>query len=175
LKRVLIRLLLLPASLVCLSCGNSNPGRAAASGIPYRALLTNNVSAGSESAGIFILNAEDDVRANVAEISAGEFPGMMVVTPNLAQTLVFSGNGTAASDNQFSIINNASEQNAAHVTLPGGTESFVVSPDSSTAYIAVPTAQVVGANRCDQRTGRRSRGSLYCDQQQWKPNSWLQR
>jgi len=146
LKRVLIRLLLLPASLVCLSCGNSHPGAAPISGVKYRALVTNDVSAGSESAGIFILNAEDDARAPAAPISAGETPGMMVVTPNLAQTLVFSGNGTPASDDQFSIINNASEQNAAHVILPGMTESFVVSPDSSFAYIAVPAAQVIGGN-----------------------------
>jgi len=67
---------------------------------------------------------------------------MMVVTPNLAQTLVFSGNGTQFSDNQFTIIDNASESAASHVILPGMTESFVVSPDSSTAYVAVPTAPV---------------------------------
>jgi hypothetical protein len=42
------------------------------------------------------------------------------------------------------MINNASESTAAHVTLPGMTESFVVSPDSSTAYVAVPTAPVIG-------------------------------
>jgi hypothetical protein len=69
---------------------------------------------------------------------------MMVLTPNLGLTLVFSGIGTQASDNQFTVINNASESAVGHVTLPGLTESFVVSPDSSTTYVAVPTASVVG-------------------------------
>jgi hypothetical protein len=49
-----------------------------------------------------------------------------------------------SSDNQFTIINNTSETAAGHVILPGMTESFVVSPDSSTAYVAVPTAPVIG-------------------------------
>jgi hypothetical protein len=68
----------------------------------------------------------------------------MVVTPNMAQTLVFSGNGTPFSDNQFTILNNATESATGHVGLPGMTYSFVVSPDSSTAYVAVPTGAVTG-------------------------------
>ena len=68
----------------------------------------------------------------------------MVVTPNRALTLVFSGSGTQASDNQFSILDNNKENGTNRLFLPGTTESFVVSPDSSTAYIAVPTAPVVG-------------------------------
>src|ERR1035438_9988749 len=69
---------------------------------------------------------------------------MMVVTPNRAFTLVFSGTGTQSSDNIFSVINNSTEQNVAHQTLPGMTESFVASPDSSVAYVAIPTAPVIG-------------------------------
>jgi hypothetical protein len=68
----------------------------------------------------------------------------MVVTPNLALTLVFSGTGTQSSDNLFTIINNSTESNVAHQTLPGMTESFVVAPDSSAAYVAIPTAPIVG-------------------------------
>lgn len=143
-KRVLILLLFLPTTLSWLSCGGSAAGGTKTSGLKYRAFITNNVSAGTESAGVFILDAENDVRGNAAPIAAGNSPGMMVVTPNMAETLVFSGNGTLTSDNQLSFIDNATEQNSAHVTLPGMTESFVVSPDSSTAYVAVPTAPVVG-------------------------------
>jgi hypothetical protein len=69
---------------------------------------------------------------------------MMVLTPNRTQTLVFSGSGTQGSDNQLTILNNAGESAAGHVTLPGMTESFVVSPDSSATYVAIPTAPVVG-------------------------------
>jgi hypothetical protein len=145
LKKVLILLFILPTSL-WLSCGGYSPSSSntQTSGLKYRAFITNDVSAGSASAGVYVVDASKDVRPPVSPISAGSTPGMMLVTPNRALTLVFSGDGTQFSDNIFSIINNASESNAAHLTLPGITESFVVSPDSSTAYVAVPGAQVVG-------------------------------
>jgi hypothetical protein len=145
LKKVLILpFFLLPASLMWLSCGSSPPPNHSTSGLKYRAFLTNRVSAGSEAAGVYIVNAQTDVRAPVGPISAGNTPTMMVLTPNQAQTLVFSGNGTQFSDNQFTLINNASESATEHVILPGMTASFVASPDSSTAYVAVPTAPVIG-------------------------------
>ncbi len=146
LKRALILLFfLLPASLVCLSCGNSAPsGGTQTSGVKYRAFITNSVSAGTLAAGVYIVDAQNDVRARANAISAGNNPGMMVVTPNRTQTLVFSSTGTQASDNQFTVISNAGESASGHVTLPGLTESFVVSPDSSAAYVAVPTAPLVG-------------------------------
>jgi hypothetical protein len=145
LRKALPLLLALLAASLWLSCGGGGSAPAPkTSGIAYRAFVTNYVSAGSSSAGVDIVNAAADVRANVAPIAAGNNPGMMVVTPNMAATLVFSGNGLLSSDNQFTIINNTSETAAGHVILPGMTESFVVSPDSSTAYVAVPTAPVPG-------------------------------
>jgi hypothetical protein len=145
LKKIPILLLfVLPASLICLSCGGSSPSATKTSGLPYRAFISNSVSSGSSSAGVYIVNALSDVRPGVAPIPAGNNPGMMVLTPNLALTLVFSGIGTQASDNQFTVINNSTESAAGHVSLPGLTESFVASPDSSTAYIALPTGSVVG-------------------------------
>ena len=147
LKKALILLIfLLPASLLWLSCGgySSPSSNTQTSGLKYRAFITNNVSSGSGLAGIFIVDAVRDVRPIISPISAGNTPGMMVVTPNRAHTVVFSGSGTAFSDNQLSLINNAAETVANKVTLPGRTESFVVSPDSSSVYVAVPTAPVVG-------------------------------
>jgi hypothetical protein len=147
LKRALILLFfLLPASLMWLSCGGSSPSSTQTSGLQFRAFISNSVSAGTLAAGVYVLNAQIDERAHASAISAGNTPGMMVVTPNLTQTLVFSGSGTQTSDNQFTIINNAGESASGHVTLPGITESFVVSPDSSTAYVAVPSASVVGGS-----------------------------
>ena len=145
-KRVLILLLfLLPASLLELSCGSSAPSSSGGgSGLKYRAFVTNNVTSGSGSAGVYIVNAQTDVRALVSPIAAGNTPGIMVLTPNRTLTLVFSGNGTQFSDNQFTIINNATEAAVASATLPGVTESIVVSPDGSAAYVAVPTAPVIG-------------------------------
>jgi len=107
-KVAILLFFLLPASLVLLSCGNATPSSSKTSGIKYRAFLSNWVSAGTESAGVYIVNALDDVRGNVAPISAGNTPTVMVLTPNRAQTLVFSGNGTQSSDNSFNLINNAS-------------------------------------------------------------------
>jgi hypothetical protein len=145
LRRSLLSLLfLLPACLLELSCGGSAPASTQTSGVKYRAFITNNVSAGTASAGVFILDAENDLRSPAAPISAGNTPGMMVVTPNRNQTLVFSGSGTLSSDNQLSFINNASESNSGHLSLPGLTESIVISPDSSGGYVAVPTAPVIG-------------------------------
>jgi len=147
LKKALILLFsLLPASLILLSCGSTPSSSTQTSGVKYRAFVTNAVSAGTGSAGVFIVDAAKDVRPLplTSPISAGNTPGMMVLTPNRGQTLVFSGTGTQFTDNQFTIINNTSESAAAHVTLPGPTESFVVSPDGSATYVAVPTAQVIG-------------------------------
>jgi hypothetical protein len=139
-KTLICLLLLLPATSIWLSCGYSSPSSTQTSMPTYRAFISNSVNGG----GVYVVNAQTDVRAGGAPISAGNTPGMMVLTPNRAQTLVFSGNGLPSSDNLFSLINNASQQASAHAVLPGMTESFVVSPDSSTAYIAVPTAPVVG-------------------------------
>lgn len=130
--------------MMWLSCGSSSPASTTTSGLKYRAFITNNVSSGTAVASIYILDAQNDIRPSISPISAGNTPGMMIATPNRAQTLVFSGSGTQFSDNLLSFINNASEQNAAHLTLPGLTESIVVSPDSSAAYAAVPTAPVIG-------------------------------
>jgi hypothetical protein len=148
LKRALILVLfLLPANVMWLSCGGASSSSTTTSHLKYRAFVTNSVSSGSGAAGVYIVNAATDVRAVTSPISAGNTPGMMVLTPNRAQTLVFSGRGTQSSDNQLSIVNNAGEGVASRLTLPGLTESFVVSPDSSTAYVAVPTAQVVGQSQ----------------------------
>ncbi|MGA9527832.1 MAG: hypothetical protein WBS24_06935 [Terriglobales bacterium] len=139
-KKLLIPVVWLIITVTLLSCGSSGPS-SKTSGIPYRAFVSNSVG----NTGLFIVNADDDQHPlGLAPISAGQTPGMMVVTPNRAQTLVFSGSNTQSSDNSFTIVNNSSESNAAHLTLPGYTESFVVSPDSSTAYVAVPNAPNVG-------------------------------
>ena len=144
-NRVLLRVgFLLSASLTLLGCGSSAPSSRTVSGIAYRAFFTEQVSAGTASAGIYIVDAQHDLRNTASVIGAGNTPGQMVLTPNRAQTLVFSGYEGAGSDNQFTVIDNAKETAAGHVVLPGFTESFVVSPDSSTAYVAVPTATVVG-------------------------------
>ncbi len=139
-KRALILVsFLLPVSLLFLSCGSSYNGNSSGggSGAKFRAFISQDVSAGNVAAGVQIIDAEKDTRAFVSPISAGATPGLMVVTPNRVQTLVFS-----AADNKLTVISNRAESDSGSITLPGFTESFVVSPDSQTAYIAVPTATV---------------------------------
>ena len=148
-NRVLILLLsLLPVSLILLSCGGySAPSNGTGSGVKYRAFITNRVSAGTGFAGVYVVDAANDLRAAVSPISAGSTPGMMVLTPNRNLTLVFSpGINPLFPENQLTLISNSAESAVGRVTLPGGTESFVVSPDSSAAYVAVPapTVPVVG-------------------------------
>lgn len=137
-------------ALTLASCGSSSSGPKT-SGISYRAFVSNSVSA-STLAGLFIVNAETDVHPlTLSPISAGTSPGMMVVTPNRKQTLVVTSYNNCSPTPpspacQFSIITNAAESNASNLTLPGYSESVIVSPDSSTAYVAVPSAKVVNSN-----------------------------
>lgn len=117
-----------------LSCGRSRT--ASAPRVVSRVFVSQDVGAG---AGLLVVDAARDVRAFQSPISAGATPGMLVVTPNRVQTLAFSSTGNA-----LSLVSNSSEATSATVTLPGFTESIVVSPDSLTAYIAIPTAAMVG-------------------------------
>jgi len=141
LKRALFLLfLLLAASLALPSCGsNSSSSTTTGNGLTNRAFFSENVNAGTIGAGVYIVDAQKDIDPGIAPISAGNTPGMMVLTPNRTQTLVFSAAG-----DQLTVITNATESAAGQISLPGLTESIVVSPNSSTAYAAVPTATVVG-------------------------------
>ncbi|MFI5111161.1 MAG: hypothetical protein ACHP78_20250, partial [Terriglobales bacterium] len=67
LKRVL-SLFLLSASLVFLSCGSSAPSSQPVSGLKYRALVSQDVSAGNVSAGLITVDAQLDVQAGVSPI-----------------------------------------------------------------------------------------------------------
>jgi hypothetical protein len=143
LKRALILVsFLLPVSLLFLSCGSSSSSSGSTgSGLKFRAFISQDVNAGNVTPGVQIIDAAKDVRAPVASISAGATPGLMVVTPNRVQTLVFS-----PADNNLTFISNAGESASGRITLPSFTESIVVSPDSLTGYVALPTAFVGGHN-----------------------------
>jgi len=143
-RALLLFFILLAATLTLLSCGNTPSSNSSLSGVAYRAFFSEQVSAGTISAGLYIVDARNDLRAAVGPMGAGATPGKMVVTPNRAQTLVFSGYLGAGSDNLLTVITNAQEAGTGSLSLPGFTESIVVSPDSNTAYIAIPTATVVG-------------------------------
>lgn len=127
-------------SLLFLSCGYSSPSSSSnTSAIKFRALVSQDVSGGNVAAGVQIVDTQTDLLFLGTLINAGATPGMMVVTPNRNATLVFS-----KADLSLNVITNAAETNAGHATLLGATQSIVVSPDSSTTYVAVPTWAVTG-------------------------------
>ena len=126
-----------------LNCGYSSSS-APGSYLPYRAFFSEQVSAGTIAAGVYIVDARHDLDPGGAPMLAGNTPGKMVLTPNRALTLVFSGYLGPGSDNVLTVIANSKETAAGNLALPGFTESIVSSPDSNSAYVAVPTAKVVG-------------------------------
>jgi hypothetical protein len=160
LRKLLLAVCLLFVCLGALSCGGSSSSSTTkTSGITFRVFVTNSVSAAT-AAGVYIVNGQNDVHPpSLAPISAGNTPGMMVVTPNLANTVVFSGNNTASSDNQLTVISNGTESATGHLALPGYTQSIVISPDSSTALassgvtgqVPVPSVQYLAINNDGSR------------------------
>jgi len=138
-KAVILVSSLLPVSLLLLSCSGTTSSGSSTSGLKFRAFVSQDVSGGSVGAGVQIIDAQTDRQGFVSPIAAGATPGMMVVTPSLGQTLVFS-----PADNALTFINNAAEAPSNRIILPGFTESLVVTSDSETGYVAVPTAAIVG-------------------------------
>jgi hypothetical protein len=148
LRRALLFLCLLVFTAVGLvSCGSSsNSSQATTSGLKFRALVSQDVSTGTIlGAGLIIINAEKDARAPVAPISltnfSSFFPGMMVVSDNRQITLAVS-NPT----NTIGIFANSQEKAIASVSLPGNTDSVVISTDGLTGYAAAPSAPVPAGN-----------------------------
>jgi hypothetical protein len=91
---------------------------------------------------LFIIDALRDVRANAAPISAGGsfLPENMYLADNRSTTLAVSN-----SNNMLGVFNNKTEASAGTVTLPGPSDSVLLSPDATTGYAAVPTAASPGS------------------------------
>ncbi len=142
-KKTLIGLaVLVAASVTIVSCGGSSPSSSRhMSGLKFRAFVSNPLSSGG--AVINIVDATQDLLspATVSLVGLVPQPGLMVVSPDLRFTTVFSPPGDLA------VIDNATEateSGAPIISLPGLTESVVIANDSVTAYAAVPTAAVSG-------------------------------
>jgi len=142
---ILIALLMYAAALL-LGCGNnySNLTKGSTGPVPHRALVAQDISAGSAAASLQIVNADTDIKQLVGAMapSSSWSPKKMVVTPNRNSTVVFSS--LNPSDHSLFVANNLKSTVGAAIVLPGMTQSFVVSPDSTTVYAAVPTAPVTG-------------------------------
>lgn len=97
-----------------------------------------------------IVDALHDILSTSVVTLAGDSaqPGLMALSPNLKFTLIYSsaGNSVTVVDNSTEAVATASGSTS---TLPpfalaGPTESIAVSPFSTSAYAAVPTAPVSG-------------------------------
>jgi hypothetical protein len=119
--------------------GTSTPSTATASGVKFRAFVSQDVSSSGSTAGLDIIDASLDRLVRAPGVSTGGAPGMMAVANNKALTLVFD-----AFSNSITAVNNKQETVAGNVVLPGWTESIAITTDATAGFAAVPTAPVAG-------------------------------
>ena len=68
------------AGLGLVSCGSA-PKKESASGLPDRVLASQGVSSASTFGALIIINGQTDTVARAAELSAGNSPGLMAISP----------------------------------------------------------------------------------------------
>ena len=138
------------AGMFLVSCGGYAKPKGTNSGFGFRAFVSNPLqpSSGGNFAVLNIVDAAKDSNTGLTVNLSGTstFPGMMALSSNLKNTLVFSSTG-----NTITVVDNATEAIAQTNTTPipaipllGPTESMLVWIDSTTAYVAVPGALVNG-------------------------------
>lgn len=159
-KRLLLSLfVLIAASVTIISCGGSGNSSSTAhkpSGLTFRVFISNPLfptGAGATGTSLPVLNIVDalhDILSTsvVALTGASAQPGLMALSPNLKFTLVYSptGNSVTVIDNSTEAVATASGSTSPlpPFALAGATESIAVSPFTTSAYVAVPTAPVSG-------------------------------
>jgi len=157
LKRILASIFVLIAVSVVISCGYNNSSSSTnthkPSGLPFRVFVSNPLFPNGTGTNLPVLNIVDAMHdvlsvSVVSLLGDSAQPGLMAVSPNLQFTLIYSPSG-----NSVTVIDNATETVAtatgtttalSPIALPGFTESIAISPFSTSAYAAVPTAPVVG-------------------------------
>jgi len=126
-KSALLPAVLAVASFSFVSCGSSP------STLTTRVLASQSVSSPTASAGLVLINGEDDALVRGA-ISAGNSPGLMTLTPNRALLLAFD-----SSSNNVEVVNSVRQSLEGNIQLTGPTTSMVALATGS-GYAAVPTA-----------------------------------
>ena len=136
------------------SCGGSKStsNQHKVSGLKFRAFVSNPLfpSGVGNAPVINIVNALQDIVSfsTIGLLGNSDQPGVMVVSPDLSRTLVFSptGNTISVVDNRTETIASitGSTTNVPTITLPGFSESMFIAKDNVSAYAAVPSAPVTG-------------------------------
>jgi hypothetical protein len=149
LQRTLSTLAVFTAAAWLLSCSNYNSRsrRGTTSGLRFRAFVSNPVHPNIGGGGVPALDIVDASRdllspygvslstlsANVADA------GMMALSPNHDRTLVMSPR-----DSKLAVVDNVKETVVGAFALPGPSESFFISSDNNTLFVAIPSAPVSG-------------------------------
>jgi hypothetical protein len=135
-------------ALSMVSCGGYGSTKSSSSGFGFRAFVSNPLQP-SAAGNLPVLSIVDAAKDSYTGLSVGlegssSFPGLMTVTPNLKDTLIFSSTG-----NTIAVVDNASEALAQGtsaglpaIPLLGPTESMLPYIDSQTLFVAVPSAAV---------------------------------
>ncbi len=138
-KRVLALVTLFLAGFGLVCCSYSSSGYKPPSGVLTRVLASQDVSSATSFAGLWIINGQKDMLAQVAPISAGGNPGLMAISPTRATLLAFD-----PSVNRVTIISTRAESAVGTVQLTGPTTSMVAPITTGFGYAAEPTAVLNG-------------------------------
>ena len=136
-RSVLVLVLGLCASLCLISCAYTKTGPP--SGLANRVLASQGVTSTFTFGSLEIINGIYDTVPRVAPLSAGNSPGLMVVTPSLNIAAAFD-----ASANAVYAVDTTKETSIGNVHISGPTSSMVFPTANGTGYAAVPTATVNG-------------------------------
>jgi len=129
--------LLVVASFSFVSCGHSGPSIATPpSGAVARVLASQSVASPTAFPGLIVIDGQIDSRIRGGEISAGNSPTFMAISPNRTTVVAYNSivNNWAAE-----VVSTGREAQTGSITLPGPTTSIVVL-NTGYAYAAVPSA-----------------------------------
>jgi len=135
LKRAAVVLFALSLAFT-LSCGyKSSSYYKPPSKLSTRVLASQDINSSFTLGGLKIINAGNDTVPAVREISAGNTPGLMVLSPTRATLLAFD-----PSSRTVQVINTVTESNSGSIPLPDMTTSMVIPATTGIGYAAVPSA-----------------------------------
>ena len=138
-KRIFALMVGLWACLICISCGGTNK-KVTASGLPNRVLASQSVSSTVAFPGLVIVDAFYDVLPRIQNISAGNSPGLMAISPGRNVVAAFD-----ASANTVWGINTGTEADFGNgVRMLGPTQNMIVPTENPIAFAAVPSASPTG-------------------------------
>jgi hypothetical protein len=136
-KRVALLPTLLVASFSLVGCGGAGPRIAAPpSRVTTRVLVSQSVLSPTAFPGLVLVDGEIDTRVRAAEISVGNSPGLMAISPDRTILLGFN---SAVNNWSVGIVSTPNEAQTGSILLPGPTTSMVAL-NTGFGYAAVPSA-----------------------------------